>query len=118
LSLLWLLLAKLSKSKQLSWLILVVFYLPQLSPEVHKDTPANEIWQSTEKFRQDYKEASTYAIGLAKYLASKHPEFMKELKNLEGHFLDMCSRLHTLEKKPGRVVSNKSFHSLCLPQAL
>jgi hypothetical protein len=99
---------------ELIWLMLVVFYLPNLDPEVNdEDAPAEVIWQTTHRFEHDYAHARDCVIKLGKYLGNEDPQFLIELEKIEEEFLNICQRFHELEGVGGREVEAEGLHVLC-----
>jgi hypothetical protein len=94
-------------------LILLVFYLPKLSPEVHEDAPIETVWQTTDRFKHDYTHARECAIGLGSYLGKENSDFFMELEETEERFLYICHKFHQLEGIDGREVKNGRLHLLC-----
>jgi hypothetical protein len=100
-------------NKQLMWLLVLVYYLPELTPELqHRDAPASPIYQKSDHFREDYPRARKCALELGSFLSSRESEFGVQLAMVEGTFLNFCSRMHQVEPKI-REVKNRSFHSQC-----
>jgi hypothetical protein len=107
--------ALIPKKAQLLWLLLIVFYLPQLNPEVRNPTaPASPIWQESDEFKEDYIWAKKATVELGKHLASEDPTFQIELEKKEGVFLNICARMHQSDSSAAEV-KNKSFYALCDP---
>jgi hypothetical protein len=102
------------KPKELIWLMLVVFYLPYLSPENDEDAPAEVIWQTTDRFKYDYAHARDCVIGLGSCLGKEDSTFLSELEKTEEDFLNICHRFHELERASGREVKAGGLHGLCL----
>jgi hypothetical protein len=99
--------------EQVGWLLLVVFYLPQLAPELDTKSPADMAWQTKDSFKSDYARAKQSAIELACRLERASPSFLDSLATLESVFLNRCSLLYQMEKKPNKKVVDGGFHKIC-----
>jgi hypothetical protein len=103
----------LPSKEELIWLLLLVYYLPELTPELqHPETPAEPLYQKSEHFSDDYIHAKRAALELANHLVIKDSDFGAEIQKQEECFLKLCSDMHGLDPR-SRIVKNRSFHMLC-----
>jgi hypothetical protein len=99
--------------EQIGWLLLTVFYLPQLAPETDATSPADLPWQTKDSFKSDYARAKQSAIELACRIEKASPTFLDNLAILESAFIERCSFLYKMVKKPNKKVVDGGFHNIC-----
>jgi hypothetical protein len=98
---------------QVAWLLLIVYYLPQLAPETDTKSPADMPWQTKESFKVDYPWAKKLAIELGCRIAHADPTFLDGVQLVESVLIKTCAKLQAMERKPKKKVHDLEFHNAC-----
>jgi hypothetical protein len=98
---------------QVAWLLIVVYYLPQLAPESDGRSTSENPWQLKESFKADYSRVKGIAVEFGNRLGTKCEGFFEGLEQTEKQFLKLCAEMHALEKKAKNRVTNMHFHEAC-----